>query len=71
MMVHTHADRLQVWWGLARGEAWQLFSLPDVFLTAAPLGHLFLCVSRDSALSEIITAKCQQTPAVASEEMLK
>lgn len=47
----------------------QLPSLTDIFITAAPLRQLLMCISCDSSLSEMITVKHQQTLAVASEKM--
>lgn len=47
----------------------QLASLTDIFIIAAPLRQLVMCISCDSSLSEIITVKLQLTVAVASEKM--
>lgn len=37
----------------------QLASLIDIFIIAAPLRQLLMCISCDSSLSEIITVKLQ------------
>lgn len=64
-----HADKWEFWWVLDRDEAQQLSSLMDIFIIAAPLRQLLMCISSDSSLSEMISVKLQQTVAVASEEM--
>lgn len=64
------ADKSDLWRVLDRDEAQQLSSLTDVFIIAAPLRELLMCISCDNSLSGKITVKFQQTIAVASEEML-
>lgn len=57
------------WWVLDSNEAQQLSSLSDIFIIAAPLRQLSMCISSDSSLSKMIADKPQQTVAAASEEM--
>lgn len=63
-----HTGKLDLWWVLDRDEAQQLFSLTDIFIIAAPLRQLLMCISCDNSLSEMITVKFQQNIAVGSEE---
>ena len=62
-----HADKLDLW-VLDGDEAQQLLSLTGIFIIAAPLRQLLMCISCDNSLSEMITVQFQQTTGVASEE---
>lgn len=64
------ADKSHLWRVLDRDEAQQLSSLTDIFIIAAPLRELLMCISSDNSLSGKITVKFQWTIAVALEEML-